>query len=270
MKNFLAFAIVACMWIAFGHTAADNYAYAREIVKMMAMSPEWDDCLENEQSTNEVEVLYPTMESVFATAMPSNSCAYGWTQLERRKAFDDFLFDFSTNSAADLSQEYVHTGGMALMCSWEKKYTNSLVAAKTIVQSQSLSHLDLAMRMLLDMQSPNIELNSAVLITVTNHLRTATQFRNSVMASYVRNLMDDAVEYSVVTNAADSFFTSRENIENRIALDQLMLFSYASYSNSIRRLGYAREALAMPFVSDKELLYFSNVTNLLVDSSMEQ
>ena len=259
--------VTACLslWciVSSARSLEEDYAYAGELMEMVAGSPEWEDCLDEDSMTNEVEILFPTMDSLFVYQMPTNSYAYGWTVSERQQSFDSFLTAFSTTNAMYLSSEDENTGSLALLVCIDKKYTNSLQAAKNIIRSSSSPYAGSAIRMLLDMHAPNEEMNVLVLNMVTNHTMAASYERQLAMSSYVQTLTSGTVRTCIVTNAAAMFFQNRNTIESSVPIDILMLFSNNSYSNSIARLNYAQEILARSTVSDYEKLYFSNVTNII-------
>lgn len=244
-----------------GATEAD-YSYAAEIMEMAETAPEWDDCIDDVSATNEIEVLYPTVESLFACQMPSNSCAHNWSVLEKQRSFDSFLMSFSTTNVTLLSRRDEHCGFIALMCCLEKKYTNSLSAAKCILQSQSSPYKWIAMDILRELQPPGMEMNSLVLGMITNHNAATAYDRCAALSSYVESLtVKSAVDRGVVTNAANLFYSARNNIESHIPIDRLMLLAVDGYSNSLQRLSYAQEVLSSPEVSDNEKDYFTEVTN---------
>lgn len=246
--------------LSFGRTLEQEYSYAAEIVEMVATSPEYDDCLD-ETDTNVIEILYPNMESVFASQMPSNSCAYAWSALERQEAFDSFLLSFSNTNATSLLHKDERTGFLALMCCLDKKYTNSLAAAKNIVRSQTSQYAGVAIKLLLEMHAPDLEMNSLVLDMTTNHMAATAYERNLTIDSYVRVLAGADVGSNIISNAATAFFQNRSLIEHCVPVDSLKLLSDGSYSNSLARLEFAQEVLARPTISDCERMYFSNVTN---------
>ena len=246
-----------------------EYSYAAEIMEMVEMSPEWDDCLD-ETDTEEIEILYPTMGSLFAAQMPSNSCAYTWSVLERQEAFDSFLLSFSTTNVASLARKDDHAGFLALMFCLDKKYTNAVAPAKNIVRSQSSPYTGIAIKLLLDIGEPDLEMNSLVLGMATNHIVATSYDRCRTIDSYARVLAGNNVASNIVANAANIFFQNRSLIENCIPVDGLKVLADGSYSNSLSRLEFAREVLSRPAISERERLYFSNVTNLIISQSMNQ
>lgn len=114
MKKLLIVNLLLVVLSSFGRTLEQEYSYAAELMEMVEMSPEWDDC-PDETDTEEIEILYPTMGSLFAAQLPSNSCAYTWSALERQEAFDSFLLSFSTTNAASLARKDDHAGFISLM-----------------------------------------------------------------------------------------------------------------------------------------------------------
>lgn len=262
MKKIIVVNSLLFILLSFGRTLEQEYSYAAEIMEMVEMSPERGDCLD-ETDTNEIEILFPTMESLFASQMPSNSCAYTWTLEERQEAFDSFLLSFSTTNVASLARKDEYAGYIALLLCLDKKYTNSLAAAKNIIRSKSSPYAGVAIKLLLDMSNLDLEMNSLVLDMVTNHTVSTSYDRSLAIDSYVRALTERTVSSNVVAKAATAFFQKRHLIEHSVPVDRLKLLSDSSYSNSLSRLEFAREVLSRPTVSEHERLYFSNVTNLI-------
>ena len=72
MKGILVVLFSLCTSLSFAHSPEECYKYVDDVLSLVLTSPEWNDCLD-EADTNEVEVLFPTMASVFACEMPSRA-----------------------------------------------------------------------------------------------------------------------------------------------------------------------------------------------------
>ena len=214
MKHLIFICIAATRAIAPGHSLDELYRYTSAAMEMVATAPEKNDCIEDVSSTNAVEITYPTMESVFASEMPSNSCGHGWSASERKQAFDDFLIAFSMTNHTLLSQSDEATGSIALMCCMEKKYTNALSAAWNILNSENSPYKGYAVRLLLDIQMPTVEMSSMILSTATNPSKMTAYDRYKAVSTYVHLLTGrTGVSQSVITNAANLFFEKRHEID---------------------------------------------------------
>lgn len=246
-----------------GRTVKECYCYAETVVELVSASPERDDCVD-EASTNLIEISYPTMESVFACEVSSNSCGYGWTEKERQQAFDEYLLAFSVTNHALLAARDASTAALALLCCREKRYTNSLAAAKNILKNPSSPYGRYAIGLLLDMHRPTCDMNQIVLSVVTNRHATTGYNRCATMSAYVNSLArSEDLSPSVKTNAANAFFDNRDLIEDRISVDRLMLMAYDDYVGSSNRVLFANDVLSSGDATETERVYFASVTNAI-------
>ena len=263
MKILIAICALSCGMVSSARSLEDDYSYASDIMAMVETSSEWSDCIDDVSATNQIDVLYPTVESLFACQMPSDSCAFGWTREERQRSFDSFLMAFSTTNTTLLSRRDEHTGFIALSCCLEKKYTNSLPSAANIVRSQSSPYVCVAMEILLDMHVPDEEMNSLVLSMATNRLAATSYDRRLAVSSYVRILTGNEVEQAVRTNAARMFYSNMRHIENLVDVDRLLDTTFLQYATSSNRMELCRTAFAREGLAGSAHSYFSSVTNRL-------
>ena len=110
-----------CISALFAHSMDESYHCVDDVLSLVMTSPEWGDCLD-EANTNEVEVLFPTMASVFACEMPSNSCGFAWSAVEREQAFGAFLLSLSHTNRTLVTENYIRTGSYAFLCCRETVY----------------------------------------------------------------------------------------------------------------------------------------------------
>ena len=272
---YIIFAIIS--YTAFAHTQEECVRYASEIVDMMLIAPEWDDCIDEESTDEEIEVLYPTMDSAFESGMPSNSCAYGWTVSERRQAFDDFIQSISSTNRTIASKEYLNVGAYALLCSTEKGYTNIMPQVKAIISSHCAPCKDSALTYLLRLEEPSDELTDIIIGVQSNKTDFTMHDRRRAMGNYVRSLCSVAADMpSVVSNAAVRFYANRAVVDQMRALDMLLLNTYPNYAISSNRFDIASTAInqipddSTEFFDIKLKEYFTAVTNSIIKSSQPQ
>ena len=272
MKTSLVVLCAVCSFVLLAHSPSECYKYVDEVVAMISLSPEWDDC-PDESDTNEVEVLFPTMTSVFASEMPSNSCAFGWTAEERCRAFDDFLVGLSQTNRILVSESFIRTGAYAFICCGEKGYTNVVNIAQNLVLSGEAPCKDSALEYLLRTAVPSDEMTAVILSVQSNKFDFAKDMQNRAVSTYVESLRSMSVPVSsVVTNAARAMYENRGTIDHLRAVDLLMLRVWPDYVSSSNRLVVAELAIAQTLGDERPegalvRNYFAPVTNQLMKSA---
>lgn len=249
-----------CSW---AHSNEAAFRYVSALMDIVAASQEWNDCIEPEVPGEGVEPDFPTMNSLFACAIPSNVCGCGWSVTERQSAFDQFLECFSRTNKTLISSAYESTGLYAILCSSDKGYTNALGAARRIVRSNTAPCRESALNLLLKLDKPSLLMNETVLSVATNRMMFSVGVRSSATERYVGRL-SRCDNHSVVTNAAVGFYVERENVEHLMAVDRLLTMAFPDYLQSSNRLDLSRAALSRPALTNKEKTYFVSQTNVLM------
>lgn len=269
VKHLLVFGGVFASIALQGRSFEENYDYVKQAMDMAENS--WVDCLK-EDDTNEVEMLFQTMDGLFAYEMPSNSCGHGWSAKEKQCAFDDFLFAFGCTNLALVSDDCLRTGTRAFMLSLDLNYTNSLAGAKQILEGGNSFCRGVALSVVLRFGTPTVDGNAAIIAGITNRAEMSFYDRCEAMDKYGEQIMklsgDDG---QILTNIVCSLYRARSGIDNVIALDKLLLRSFPDYVLSSNRLELACAALASNYPGETfgkwgETLrqYFDPVTNQLV------
>jgi len=267
MKMIFTISMISVVGVACGHTQSEAYRYVDNLMDFVAASPEWEDCVDL-ADTNEVEVLFPTMDALFSCSLSSGCVGYNWTLTERQRAFDDFLIAFSQTNDCELTVRYRTTGAYALQCCIEKSYTNSLPAAKNILRRESAPCKDEALSVLLCFGRPSLEVNDLILSVATNSIVFSLYSRSSAIDRYIRSLMvAGTVDHVVVTNAACMFYRERSLLNNLMSVDALLLHAYADYALSSNRLDVCRTALSLPTLTSMGGAYFVPITNQLMNAA---
>ena len=272
MKGILVVFYLLCFSALFAHLSDDSYKYVDDVLSLVLTAPEWDDCLD-ESDTNEVEVLFPTMASVFACEMPSNSCGFSWTYAEREKAFGAFLSSLSHTNRAFATQDFIRAGSYAFLCCSEKKYTNALDSAMRILSSRDAPCKDAALEYLTRTAVPSDEITTVMMSVQTNRYDFSREVRNRALSAYVEKLNSlPDMDRSVVSNAARAVYGEREVVDHLRAVDLLLLNAFPNYVCSSNRLVIANLAIAHAneesisvegrLISD----YFSPITNQLMNA----
>ena len=272
MKGILVVLFSLCTSLSFAHSPEECYKYVDDVLSLVLTSPEWNDCLD-EADTNEVEVLFPTMASVFACEMPSNSCGFAWSAAEREQAWGDFLFALSQTNRAFVADDFIRTGSYAFLCCSEKQYTNVLDNALRVLSSSCAPCKDAALEYLARTAVPSDEMTMAIVGVQTNKFDFSKEVRNQTMSAYVEKLNSlSIIDYLVVTNAARAIYGERAAIDHLRAVDLLLLNTWTNYANSSNRLVVANLALARVNEDassvESRLIrdYFIPVTNQLMNA----
>ena len=89
--------VVGCLVLALslaglGVATDDQIAVAAYLVRRITLAPDNIDCWEGLECAN-VEVTYPTYESLFKRTVPPGNPGADWTPAQRRNAFEAFLMD---------------------------------------------------------------------------------------------------------------------------------------------------------------------------------
>lgn len=264
MKSYVFASVLLSALLAWGHGNEDAFGYAEAIMQAVAASPESNDCIDDVNSAEEIEIMFPTMDSMFKYELSAGMCGSGWTEMEKRNAFDAFLVALSSTNRATLAKQYKTAYNLALPFCIDKHYTNSIPAAMAILEDTGSELKGSAMRLLLELKRPSLEMNVIVLSMVTNKSEMTPYERCFAISRYVDSLKaHEDCGSSVVSNAAWLMFLNRSEIEHHVAIDQLMLWADKDFICSSNRLRYAQSVLALPDASTSELTYFTSVTNTL-------
>ena len=272
MVRILVVLFSLCSSALFAQSPEECYKYVDDVLSLVLTSPEWDDCLD-EADTNEIEVLFTTMASVFACEMPSNSCGFAWTAVQREQAFGAFLFNLSLTNRAFVADNLIRTGSYAFLCCSEKQYTNALDSALRILSSRDAPCKDAALEYLTRTAMPSDEITTVMVGVQTNRCEFSKEERNRTLSAYVEKLNSlHDIDYSIVSNAARVIYREREVIDHLRAADALLLNACPHYANSSTRLAIANLALARvneeASSGESELIknYFIPVTNQLMNA----
>jgi len=66
MKHCLVVAFCTLAQVSWAHSRESVCGYVSNLMDTVAASPEWSDCIEQCETNNEIEVMFPTMDSLFA------------------------------------------------------------------------------------------------------------------------------------------------------------------------------------------------------------
>ena len=268
MKTNIVVLLTVCPFVLLAHSLDECYKYVGEVVSLVSISPEWNDCPE-ESETNEVEALFPTMASVFACEVSSNSCAAAWTVEERKRAFDAFLLGLSQTNRVLVSESFIRTGSYAFLCCGEKRYTNAVSIAQNLVLAGEAPCKESALEYLMQTATPSDDMTTVILSVQSNPLEFAKDLRNRVVSAYVASLCSlPETDLTIVTNAARAMYESKDTIDNLQAVDMLMLKAWSDYAGSSNRLAVAELAIMRTLEDDRPECalirnYFVPVTNQL-------
>ena len=261
-----------CSSALLAHSIDESYKYVDDVLSLVLTSPEWDDCLD-EADTNEVEVLFSTMASVFACEMPSNSYGFSWTAAEREQAFGAFLSSLGHTNRMSVTQDFIRVGSYAFLCCSEKQYTNALDSALRILSSRNAPCKDAALEYLTRTAVPSDEITTVMVSVQTNRCEFSKEVRNRTLSAYVEKLNSlSNMDHSIVSNAARAVYGERESVDHLRAVDLLLLSACPDYVNSSNRLVIANLAISRanekPASAESGLIrdYFSLITNQLMNA----
>lgn len=244
MKALLFAVLTTGAFAVLAHSPEECYRCVDELVSAVLLSPEWEDCID-EADTNEIEILYPTMESVFSCQLPSNVSASAWSPAERRQAFFDHLDNISKTNVALVSEDYIRTGSYAFLCCDVKGYTNVLPYARRVLHSPHAPCKGAALTCLLQLAEPAGDVTAIVVDAQTNRVDFSDEDRNHALSGYVQSLNALPEERrQIVTNAACALYQHRTSIRSLQTLDVALVNAIPDYAESSNRLVVANLALS--------------------------
>lgn len=250
------------------YTPEESYRVAKCLVDRFKSSGEWVDCVAATGGTAEVDVDFPTAESLFAGEFPADVLALARTADDRRRAFDGFLSDLSQTNRLQVGREYERTGSYALLFCDEKGYAAGVVAATNILsRPQAPCRLE-AHDVVRSRLRPSLPANALLETVLTNGAEFGDHRNASLLSGYARSLaQDDSVDAQVVSDGIDMLCRVATNAWAKMALDELMARRVPSYSSSSNRFAAALAALRDPGLSARHRAYFVSVTNEILSVS---
>lgn len=134
MVKIMSLLAIVCVMPCFAHTADECFQMVKEMIYSLHTSTDWNDCIEDDNSTEPMPIQYPTALSLFED-LTNNTPFASWTLAERQEAFNSFLINIAHTNQSLVGPEYKRMGDFALMFCQEKKYTNALSCIKAIVRA---------------------------------------------------------------------------------------------------------------------------------------
>ena len=250
------------------HTSLEQLDYAEHVVRKMAIN-EWDDCIDDKSSTNELVVVYPTVESVFEDGSDDGDFS-GWTANEKRAAFNQFLDGLGDADSVVASARWRRVGAYALLMCSQKNYTNALSSAMKILRNSDAPCCAAAVDVALKLGQPTSEMNLAMLMVATNRTNRISSYKRcSALREYFSRVnFSEESSRSVGLEAARLFYANRNQIENLVDLDRMLSAAFTDYDHSSNRLEVAMTAIVSTIVTDHVREHFVAVTNSLMNSAM--
>ena len=126
--------VVGCLVLALslaglGVATDDQIAVAAYLVRRITLAPDNIDCWEGLECAN-VEVTYPTYESLFERTVTPGSPGADWTPAQRRNAFEAFLMDVPRLAQTNVMRNLRYHVEHAMQFSLDRHATNMLPSAK--------------------------------------------------------------------------------------------------------------------------------------------
>ena len=267
MNKILLISYISVTSFAFeAFASCDVFQIVSCMIDRYTTSTEWDDNVD-ERHAGEAEIEFPTPDSLFSCEFPTNSAAAGLTADEKQHAFDQFLLDLSRTNRNDISMAYETTGAYALVFCAELGYTNGFNAATSILSRVEAPCQAESYAVVRKLVSPSIENNEYVYTILTNQLRYSVFNRNALLSDYATRLRHtEKTNGWVLTNGVAMLRRASPSVRAKMPLDELLACVIPEYIVSSNRLAYAQSVLEMPEVTQKEVQYFSAVTNMLFSS----
>ena len=262
MKTVLCLVATALLCgISLAFTPDEAFRVSECLMERFKSSGEWVDHI-GAADGEEVDVEFPSAESLFEGEFPSNILTLARTASERRRAFDSFLSDLSRTNSCLISRAYGRTGSFALLFCDEKGYAEGVVAATNILARPSapcrVEAHDIARGHLRPSRAAN-----ALMETVLTNNAEFGDYRNAALLSrYATRLAaDDSLDAAVVSNGIAVLCRAATNVWAKKTMDELMARRVPSYAASSNRLDAALAALREPTLSARDRAYFVAVTN---------
>jgi len=260
-KSIILIAVFLIESVLFAYTSEQAYEVSSYLVDRFKSAGDWVDNLQI-SSDEEIEVEFPTAESLFACEFPSNSLGAALTVSERKQAFDQFLLEMSRTNGVTATKAYRSTCLYALVFCADRGYTTGLCAATNILSGSEGGLRPNAYAVLRRLACPSVEMSAYVYTLLTNQTRYSAYDRNGLFNDYANRLKcSDSIDNVVLTNGISMLREASSFVRTRIALDELMAHRLPAYSTSSNRLAYALAVLALPSLSARESEYFVAVTN---------
>lgn len=269
MKTALLFSVfvLGCGLTVHALTSDDAYRISSYLMQRYASTPDWTDVVCVGGEYDEAEPEFPTAESLFRCAFPSNRIGFGLSPQQVQAAFDQFLTDLASTNRLDVSERYAATGGKSLIFCAETGYANGLHAATSILSRASAPCSGDALLLVTDMAYPTWSMNNLLYSVITNHSRFSLASRNRLFDVYAdRVAAASAIDGETVTNSVSMLRSASQHVWGRVSLDKLLCARIQDYPNSSNRLEYASAALAQNGAIRSECEYFTSVTNLLLST----
>lgn len=249
----------------------DDIAVARYLAEKIVRVPERTDCFSGTESGT-VPMTFPTYESLFEVNIPEGYIGHGWTDIEKKNAFERFLADVprlsQTNSVRDL-RFVVET---ALGFCRDRDASNVLDFAEGILASSCNVGVADAVAIFKAKAIPSIRVNGFVETAITN--RFSTYYSEVLARDYAVKLrsMHESINGAVITNGTQMLVRVGCCGSAARQLDKLLAVVYPEYCDSSNRLALAIRALEdlsdRRTFFDKTLLpYFETITNRLLNAA---
>ena len=270
MKTVLCLVVAALLCgMSSAFTPDEAFRVSECLMERFKSSGEWVDHI-GAADGEEVDVGFPSAESLFEGEFPSNILTLARTASERRLAFDSFLSDLSRTNSCLISRAYGRTGSFALLFCDEKGYAEGVVAATNILARPSapcrVEAHDIARGHLRPSRAAN-----ALMETVLTNNAEFGDYRNAALLSrYATRLAaDDSLDAAVVSNGIAVLCRAATNVWAKKTMDELMARRVPSYAASSNRLDAALAALREPTLSARDRAYFVAVTNEILSAAVD-
>lgn len=275
MKNVLLGAVVVVSMFVYAHTATDELTVARDLVRRIMSSPEWNDNVKLGASVDEEELPFQEYEDLFQVEFASNCVGSTWTPSERRLAFENFIKEIPVLSTNGMYRAIEMHGGIALTYCQEHGASNVLDFAMNIITNKHSVAQHSALSVIEDFAVPSYQFNEYAMSVLTNSTLSTVTSRSyfvNAYASILRKHRDSCDAGSFTNGVRNLYRVVSSGTNGAIALDQLMLDTYPVYAESRQRLLIAESALSGRFESGIWSVsavedYFIPITNQLMNAS---
>ena len=264
--------VVGCLVLALslaglGVATDDQIAVAAYLVRRITLAPDYIDCWEGLECAN-VEVTYPTYESLFERTVPPGNPGADWTPAQRRNAFEAFLMDVPRLAQTNTVENLGYLTETAFRYSDNRGATNVFECAKNILSTPCTVGEACAYSVFTEKVVPSEEMNAFVELAITN--RPTSTYAEGIAGDYVGKIHKSlgTLDGAVVTNGTRMLLRVRQGDYSAVQLDKLLLDVYPEYASSSNRLELSERTLRTlvddTIFCDKSIRpYFDAVTNQL-------
>ena len=190
----------------------------------------------------------------------------GWTYVEKRAAFDWYLNSLGTADCQQLSSIGKWRVRAALWQCDVLNYTNSWPYLKALALNPLGICREEAIELAIMFGPVNDTMTEFVESVLTNRVVFNEYERNSACARYRKKFSETTCPIRDRDNAVRMYYQHRYgDLVNDLRFDAVFSVFIDGYVNSSNRMEYALYILNHPDCGEKDRLYFTSVTNLLLN-----